>query len=174
MRFQFDPEKALETILYVAQKIGGDMYSTLKIIYLADKLHLEQYGCLIFGSKYSALPFGATPSETYDIIKCARADEGANCHIKNIQNEFTLDGNNIRPARAAHQDVFSKSDIKCLNEAIEKYGHLSFGELKDLAHGKDYQATPQNGTIRLETIASTLPNAADLIQHLADPYPGSA
>lgn len=150
------------------------MYKTLKLIYLADKLHLEKYGCLIFGSRYSALPFGATPSEAYDIIKCARGDERANCHIRNVRNEFTVEGNNIRPSREPQMDVFSKSDIQCLDEAVEKYGHLSFGELKGLAHGKDYQATAPNSTIRLETIASTLPNAAELIQHLADPHPGSA
>ena len=173
MRFQFDPEKALETILYVAQKIGGDIYSTLKIIYLADKIHLEKYGCLIFGSKYSALPYGSTPSEAYDTIKCVRGDEGATCRVQNANEAFVMEGNVIKPSRNPELDVFSKSDIQCLNEAIERYGHLSFGELKDLVHDKAYHATSPNCTIRLETIASTLPNAADLIQHLAYPFPFS-
>jgi len=42
--FTFDQEKAVEAIIYIASRTDGDMYRSLKIHYIADKSHLEQYG----------------------------------------------------------------------------------------------------------------------------------
>lgn len=169
MRFEFDPEKAVEAVLYLSARSGNDMYTTLKLLYLADKLHLERYGCLIFGDQYAALQYGPVPSNTYDILKSVLDGSESSSEVA----PFSIERHSVNLTREADLDVFSRSDIQCLDEAIEKYGHLSFGELRNLVHDDAYNATSPNQLMRLETIASTLPNSAELIQHLSDPHPGS-
>jgi uncharacterized phage-associated protein len=174
MRFEFDPEKAVEAIIYVARKTSGDMYLTLKLLYLADKIHLEKYGSLIYGEKYAALPFGPVPSSAYDVVKYVKGVNTSPDGAEHAVQAFTMAGNAIQVLREADMNVFSRSDIQALNESIDRYGKLSFGQLQKLTHDDAFHATNENGTMSLNAIAATLPNAADLIQHLSDPHPGYA
>lgn len=174
MRHEFDPEKAIEAIIYVAKQVGGDMYLTLKLLYLADKVHLERYGSLLYGERYAALPYGPVPSSAYNIVKYTRGDRDAPLGAEYATEVFGMNDNTIVPKREPDLDVFSKSDVQALDAAVNKYGHLTFGELKRLTHDDAYHATITNGIMALDAIASTLPNAADLIQHLSDPHPGEA
>ncbi len=172
-RADFDPEKALEALIYVASRVNQDMYRTLKTIYIADKCHLERFGSLIFGSSYLALPFGPVPDEAYDIVKFVRGSIPSS-PVEHAIEAFAMEGNNIIPRRDPDLSVLSRSDIDCLNVAIDQCQHLSFQELKKLTHDDAYLATPQNSRMAIEAIAATLPNSAELIQHLADPHPGEA
>ena len=59
--FDFNEPKAIETILYLANRISHSFkYRICKMVYLADKTSLEKYGRLIFGESYSAMKEGAT------------------------------------------------------------------------------------------------------------------
>lgn len=171
VRFQFDPEKAIAAILHVALNTDADLYRCLKIIYAADKAHLERYGRFIFGDRYYALDFGPVPSEAYDAIKSARGDAGASCRIKGIQDVFTVAGTTINPLRAPDYDVLSRSDIQALDAAIASLWDKDFGQLKDGSHDEAYHATQLNHEMSVEAIASTLANGPEVIQHLLDPYP---
>ncbi len=56
LKIRFDSEKALEAILYVASKAPvPDIYHVGKILYYADRAHLERYGRLITGDEYKAM-----------------------------------------------------------------------------------------------------------------------
>lgn len=74
--------------------------------------------------------------------------------------------------REANSDVFSASDLECLNEAIEEFERLPFSELKRRTHDAAYTATSCGGEIAVEAIAALSDDPVLLIQHLADPYPG--
>jgi uncharacterized phage-associated protein len=74
-RFRFDPEKALNLVLYVAGEVPQATFHTIsKVIYFADKLHLQRYGRLICGDSYVAMKHGLVPSEIYDMMKDVRGD----------------------------------------------------------------------------------------------------
>ncbi len=64
------------------------------------------------------------------------------------------------------EDVFSDSDIDCINEAIEKYGNLSFKEIRDISHDSVWMAANQNGEIPLEVIAASCKDGDKLIAYL--------
>lgn len=162
--FQFDAEKATEAVIYIASRTGGDMYVTLKLLYLADKCHLHRFGRFIFGDQYYALPHGPVPDGAYGIVKRARQPQGA--------ANFKLAGNQITPSRDADLDAFSASDLECLDEAIRDFGRLSFGELKQLTHDAAYNATTPNGAIAISAIAALAEDPVALLQHLADSHPG--
>ena len=75
--FDFNESKAIETILYLANRISRSYkYKICKMLYLADKTSLEKYGRFIFGESYSAMQEGATPSKSYDILKQIAEETG--------------------------------------------------------------------------------------------------
>ncbi|WP_116809182.1 Panacea domain-containing protein [Steroidobacter cummioxidans] len=168
----FDAEKAVEVIAYTASRAGTDLYVTLKLLYLADKLHLERYGRFIFGDWYAALEYGPVASHAYDIMKHARGDRPVSL-AKHARAVLRVDPqtNAITILREPDLDELSRSDLECLDEAIEKYSKLGFGEIKRLTHDDAYNATARNGQISVESIAATTKRAAELIQHLSDPHP---
>jgi uncharacterized phage-associated protein len=169
--FQFDPEKATEALLYVARRVRDqDLYTTLKVLYLADKHHLHRYGRFIFGDAHHALPHGPVPQGAYDILKWLRGDSGH--RYDPARKALRVEGNTINALRDAEIDVFSASDLECLDQAIEEFGRLPFSELKRKTHDSAYKATPPCGQIAVEAIAALSDDPVPLIQHLADPHPG--
>ena len=173
IRFEFDPDKLIEILLHVAPRVGGDMYRCLKILYLADKCHLERYGNVITGDEYFALDYGPTPSKSYDIIKYAAGRQSGYHHgATGARDAFSVTGNSITVLRDADVRHLSASDIECLDATIQKHKSKDFGSLKKIVHDDAYHATNRNQKISIQAIASTLPNHSDIVQHLEDPYPG--
>jgi hypothetical protein len=173
---EFDADKALEALIYVAERIR-DLYGTLKLIYVADKLHLERYGRFIYGEDYSAMEWGPVPSNAYDIAKFVRGDR-PHCRNEHARNALRMRGNDFEVLRPADLSELSETDVRCLDEAIAAHGNKSFEGFKRLTHDAAYNAAWRSaGVLRsvkipIESIASQFPNAQDLIQHLSDPHPG--
>lgn len=163
-RYIFDAEKAIEVLLYVAERCA-DTYTALKVLYFADKQHLAQYGRPICGDSYVAMRHGPVPSGTYDLIKYVRGD-GLCWPDFPVPDAFILDGNSIIPQREPSLELLSESETECLDAAIEEYGHLSFGRLKKLSHDSAFKASDENDLIPFEAIVKTLPNGDLLLDYL--------
>ena len=171
--FIFDPEKATEAILYVSSRVHGDMYATLKLLYLADKLHLHRYGRFLFGDAHYALPHGPVPQGVYDIVKFVRGSSGQSSvrAYEPARTAFAMDGNSIRALRDVDLSVFSSSDEECLDEVIATFGTERFNDLKVATHDAAYEATSHCNRITPAAIASMSDDPAALIQYLADMAP---
>ena len=164
---RFDPKKAVEAIIYVAQH-NADLYAVLKLLYFADKEHLARYGRFIFGDQYVALRHGPVPSGAYDLIQVARGDGWLRCP-ESVDVAFAIQGNCICPKRPADVRFLSESERECLDVAVQQYGRLSFVQLRKLSH-KDpaFLASDQNDLISIEAIAETLPDSSALQDYLRD------
>lgn len=165
----FDVDKAVEALLYVTHR-SDNMYNVLKVLYFADKLHLSQYGRSICDDRYIALDFGPVGSGAYDLVKYARGD-GLCLPGSSISLPFAVDGYSILPKRVANQDMLSKSDIECLDEAIRRYGSMSFSRLMRASHDDPaYKDARQSHDhfISLETIVKSLPNSDLVLEYIAD------
>jgi hypothetical protein len=69
IRFDFNPEKALEALIFVAnERPNISFYYIVKILYYADKDHLNRYGRPILGDRYIAMEHGPVPSVVYDML----------------------------------------------------------------------------------------------------------
>jgi len=161
--FRFKSEKSIEAILYIVQNLKrANIHRISKIMYFADKAHLEKYGRFICGDSYLAKKSGPVPRETCDILN--------NNHGKNqafiIKKKFW-----VKALRAASTDYFSESDLECLDKSIKQYGHLSSHQLTDLSHDLAWQAAHGNDLIDIEKIVATLANADSLVDYLRDPCP---
>lgn len=173
LKTRFDSEKALEALLYVASKAPvPDLYHVCKLMYFADRKHLERYGRLITGDSYRAMKNGPVASGAYDLLKIARGDGQlcpTGCDSSQVKQCLTVDvgGNNkVTPKRAFNPDFLSKSDIKCLDEAINQYGTLSFGEINDISHDEVWKSASLNDEIALETIVRYSKNSKELLEYL--------
>lgn len=167
----FDREKAIEATLFMANLLPNPTkHSISKMFYLADKLHLQEYGRLICGDLYIAMEYGPVPSAIYDMMKVS-AGQG---RIDPDTDDFILEAftisksRSIVPKRESETSFLSESEMECIKEVIRLYGDKTFGQLTDLTHDAAWQATEENQPIALLDMANTLPNAAELISYLGD------
>ena len=158
--FEFDPEKALETLVYVVSRLPrGDLYKTLKAIYIADKLHLSRYGRFIYGETYAALQYGPVPQNAYDAVRVLNGERPRSA-FPDIALRAALDrtGQRLSILREPDVDSLSRSDAECLDEAIRDIEFDSFAALQLKTHDSAYRATEPNGTIGIDAIIDTLPD----------------
>ena len=70
MRFQFDEKKGVEALTYVASQWPGvTAFYASKVLFFAEKAHLNTYGRPIVADTFIAMPSGPVPSTLYDFIK---------------------------------------------------------------------------------------------------------
>lgn len=165
-----DVDKATEAILYISQETS-DLFHIVKVLYYADKLHLEKYGRLITGDSYIAMEDGPVPSGAYDLIKYVRGDPYQ--YEKKIidahpERSFRVNKNEVIPIRNPDEDCFSDSDIECLDEAIKKYADMDGGLLwREVHKEKSYKKTGRNKTIQLVDIINLdIPNGNEILEFL--------
>jgi len=163
--FDFNEPKAIETILYLANRISRSYkYNICKMLYLADKTSLEKYGRFIFGESYSAMQEGATPSKSYDLLK-EIAEEST--------DDLCVEGNAVVALRDANLDYLSESDIECLDQTIAIYDKNPRKMIRD-AHDDAWEKAweskgeKRSADISVKSIAKTLANSRDLIDYLTN------
>lgn len=166
MHTQFDPQKAVELILYIASRLGRDtatFHTISKICYFSDLLHLERYGRLITFDGYVAMKHGPVPSRIYDLLK----KDDYHGFKSYAENAFDLaDAHHVVPRREAQEDYLSSSEKECLNLALEKYGRMSFKQLSDASHKGAWNKADTDDFILLDDMVAMLPNSAEVRAHL--------
>lgn len=164
--FQFNRAKAIEVILYLANKVSNsDIYGICKLLYLVDKTSLEKYGRFIFGETYYAMKEGSTPSNAYNLLK-----EAAQAPM----SELRVEGNQVTGLRGPNLDYLSESDVECLEQIISVYGKApNWARAKD-AHDDAWKQAWDNrgekGSVKIpvESIAELLADSDDLINYLSN------
>jgi len=165
----FDKEKAIESILFIAER-DKDLYRIMKLFYLADKLHLQRYGRLIAGDIYFAMKSGPVPSESYDLLKKVKGYQGKKHGITDLG--FLLNYYTVKPQRDFDPDLLSESEMECLTDTMNEYGHLSSADLKKASHDEAYEKAWENRInrnsvpISLKSIAEFLPEKDLILGHL--------
>lgn len=165
----FDRDKALEAILFIAKDLDNPTFHSIsKMLYLSDKLHLQEYGRLICGDRYIAMEYGPVPSAIYKMMKVGAKKESIDVDWDEIIQDAidVRHGREVQPKRDCNMDMLAESEIECIQKTIAEYGKQSFGQLTDLTHDSAWQATDDNQTIPLDSIVKTLPNAAEVAGYL--------
>lgn len=137
---QFTPnhQKILETILWIANaKPRIDRYHLVKLMFLADKAHVNKHARPVSSDNYVAMEYGPVPSET---LRMLNNEPAALRKLWLKEFPFHFENNDrdkpviIVPAREANSALLSKSDISLLQETLEKYGDWPFNRLRDFTH----------------------------------------
>lgn len=164
--FRFDRAKAIESILYLSPRVSpSDIYGICKLLYLADKCSLSNYGRFVFGETYTAMIAGATPSNAYDLLKEAQLG---------LVSEVTVIGNDVKANRDADMRCLSDSDIECLDEIIGLWGHRSNRARGEAAHDDawakawDSRGAKNSATIPVESVVELVDQSGELLAYVAN------
>jgi uncharacterized phage-associated protein len=167
--FTVNQDKVLETLVFIAsERPGIDVFHVCKVLYFAEKAHLNQYGRPISGDTYFALPRGPVPTLAYDMVKGDPKVGGAMLEKvgaalasdKASEDDYTR----IRARRQPNLDLFSESDLECLKAAIARYADMDPQKLLKLAHEESgYLSVYREG-------ARVQPISYDLILNKDNPY----
>ena len=154
MNVQFDKTKALNALLYVANRVQRkDFHKIFKIVYFADRQHLAEWGRPITGDTYIAMDAGPVPSRMYDMLKIVRGDsylpdmEGLGKFFK-VENRMY-----VQPLVDADLNKLSKNEQEALNDSISRYAGLSYDEIKEKSHDIAWRSTARDFSIKWEDIA---------------------
>ena len=154
MNVQFDKEKSLNALLYVANRVQRkDFHKIFKIIYFADRQHLADWGRPITGDTYIAMEVGPVPSRLYDMLKIVRGDsylpdtEGLGEYFQ-VENWMF-----INPLQEANLDQLSPNEQEVLDACIDKYSSLSYDEIKEKSHDIAWRLTARDCAIQWDNIA---------------------
>lgn len=136
--FNLNDKKAIEAIVYLANKKPAmTQYFFMKMMFYADKFHINKYGTPVIGDKYIKMANGPVPSFILDAI---HMDGSKLTHDDYEEIEKSLSfktwGKKIYTTakREADMGYFSDTDIECLDAAFDFCKNKTFGELKDLTH----------------------------------------
>lgn len=184
MSAEYDKDAARAAILYIAQFIAEPTFHKVsKVFYFADRHHLEHYGSLMFGDTYKALNYGPVPSETHKVMTSVESGETDSAQEGYYVCRRRITDGSIAPVIYAVQepdlDELSQSMVESLDISILHCKDKSFKELCDLSHDQAWTSIRRETgqwapVMTVELIASTLPNAATLLDYLSDPYPGES
>lgn len=152
LRFQFDEKKGLEALTYVASNWPGvTAFFAAKVLFFAEKKHLNRYSRPIVGDTFIAMPNGPVPSTIYDFIKGKLDQAGDPEAIIEALSIERAPFPRVTAQRAPDLDVLSPSDLECLDEAIEFCRGRGFKALSGLTHQeRAWLEAPANGPMDYE------------------------
>ena len=154
MNVQFDRTKALNALLYVANRLQRkDFHKVFKIIYFADRQHLADWGKPITGDSYIAMEAGPVPSRMYDMMKIVRGDSYLP-DTEGLSKYFAVENwMYVNPLVDADMNKLSRNEQEALDVSIAKYSELSYDEIKEKSHDVAWRYTARDFSISWDDIA---------------------
>ncbi|HOZ38682.1 MAG TPA: Panacea domain-containing protein [Anaerolineaceae bacterium] len=166
-----DGEKVLESLLYITNSGVQDVWRALKLLFYAEKIHIETYGQSITGDVFIAMNDGPVPSFAYDLIKKARGTpwcEDQDVERLNPQDSLITTGTfRVDPKRKPNLSLLSEAALEALDKSLSTYGSLSDEELSKLAHSEScYLATQRNNQISMSDYLEWLDLSPEVKEYL--------
>jgi uncharacterized phage-associated protein len=132
LRFTVDAKKVVNTILFFAGRCTDPTKMKIsKLMFYADKLHLNKYGRPVTGDSYIKMRFGPVPSMALNLMRQQAYYESAS---ELFDHSVSVKGNNIIPLVDFDRGTFSRSDIAVLEEVLATYGAKSAATLSEASH----------------------------------------
>jgi uncharacterized phage-associated protein len=136
IKFALSFTKALEALAYVANRWDEiTPFYVSKVMFFADKWHLNRYGRPVTGDTYIAMPRGPVPSTLRNIIEenFEWIEEPTNFH-----QMIELRKRTYKHVHSRVEDdkltSLSETDKECLSAAVEFCRGKSLNELSALTH----------------------------------------
>lgn len=155
--FELNEEKFKELLLYLATQCEGDRYfgatKVNKQLFFADFLAYANLGRPITGAEYMALEFGPAPRRLRPLREELIED-----------GDLSLDRRKYQERIVAHRPpnlkVFTKQELKIINQVIEELRGNDANDVSQLSHRflgwaaarAEGQATGENVTIPYSTV----------------------
>lgn len=132
-----DIQTSAQALYYIAKhyNVNGNTnkMGALKLLFFAEKYHLQQYGRMITNDTFFAMKNGPVASAARDILSF----DDMNFHSDVIETFIQkVEDNYFYKASDSNIecDLLSETDIEALDFAINKFGHLNQWELVEETH----------------------------------------
>ncbi|NTV67614.1 MAG: SocA family protein [Chlorobaculum sp.] len=129
----FNARKAAQVAAFFALKEGGDInvLKLTKLVYLADRRHMELYDYPILDDELVSMPHGPVNSMTYNFINGYHEDAGWNKFISD-RTEHKV---GLTSSISLEQlDELSKAELDTLDQIWQKFGAMEPFQLRDWTH----------------------------------------
>src|ERR1035437_4739698 len=115
IRFDYDTARAANAVLWLLSSHGGRLNQgkLMKLVFFADRRHLELYGRPIVGGNYVALENGPVTKELHRQFKTADAKLAA----------FHREGDTVVANGSYDEAELSQSDLEVLQEIDREIGN---------------------------------------------------
>ncbi|MGB8029526.1 MAG: Panacea domain-containing protein [Terracidiphilus sp.] len=132
LNFRANGEKVVNMIAYFAgQCTDATKMKISKLMYFADKAHLNRFGRPISGDTYIRMKLGPVPSMGLNLMRHTTYFE----NVSELFDELIeVKGNEVRPLKGFNREIFSRSDISVMDETISQLGDVHALRLSDLSH----------------------------------------
>jgi uncharacterized phage-associated protein len=130
---KFDERRATQAAAYLLQKAGGEMYhiQLVKLMYLADRTALIDFGTPITFDRYFSMKNGPVLSATLDLIHEDRApsrDSYWTHHISETCNH------KVKALADPGIGLLSRAEVSILDSAYEQWGTKNRWTVVDESH----------------------------------------
>lgn len=147
MKKWFNARKAAQVAAFFAQKAGGtiNVLKLTKLIYLADRRHMERYDFPILGDELVSMPHGPVNSMTYNYI-------GGYVNDSSGWAEFITDRANycvgLVRADLCHDDFdeLSDAEIGSMQDVWTQFGSMGQYQIRDWTHAHCPEWEDPNGS----------------------------
>ena len=128
-------KKATQALNFFAQKKDGKInkMKAIKLIYLADRLHLRKYGRPIVGDVYFAMKLGPVGSQAKRVAELDTMPDDAFSYAKKYIKP-TDEKKQFVSLQPVDMDLFSKTDLECLESVYKAFSDKDQFELAELTH----------------------------------------
>jgi uncharacterized phage-associated protein len=129
-------KKATQALNFFAQKQGGKInkMKAIKLIYFADRLHLRKYGRPIVGDEYWAMQRGPVGSITKNIAELSILPLDAHKYARKFLKVADEKKQTYSSIQSTDADVFSQTDLECLEAAYAVFSGYDQYELAEKTH----------------------------------------
>lgn len=129
-------KKATQALIFFANKKNGKInkMKAIKLIYLADRLHLRKYGRPVVGDTYWAMKLGPVGSCSKQIAELDRIPDKVFSYVKKYIKPVDEKKQAFTSLKPVDTDVFSKTDIECLEAVYKEFSDKDQFELADISH----------------------------------------
>ncbi len=131
-------KKATQALNFFACKKGGKInkMKAIKLIYLADRLHLRKYGRPIVNDRYLAMKYGPVGSRIKNIAELSHIPVEVGFYAKKYIKPVTVYKKNdsFLSVKKGDFSVFSDTDIECLESVYNNFSDKDQFELAELTH----------------------------------------
>lgn len=129
-------KKATQALNLLARKKDGriNKMKAIKLIFLADRLHLRKYGRPIVGDLYWAMKLGPVGSKTKNIAELSNISENIFEYAKKYIKPVDEKKQTFISIKPEDLSVFSKTDMECLEAVYNRYSDRDQFELAEITH----------------------------------------
>ncbi len=129
-------KKATQALNLLARKKDGKInkMKAIKLIFLADRLHLRKYGRPIIGDMYWAMKLGPVGSLTKNVAELSSISADVLAYAKKYIKPTDEQKQTFISLKPEDLSVFSKTDLECLEAVYETFSDKDQFELADITH----------------------------------------